>query len=574
MLSGLGSFDPNRHRLTLDFKTVDKSSAASGEGFIPDDLAIALKEYVKSASAEQRDALEKAVSESPVSKKRITALKNCIKAQNPKEYKKIRDVFVAYAQGAQSSSKSLGKASAPKMEASAALPELPDLPGLDDFSPKPTAPKVSAEQTLQIQQLVTEINTAFGSELKAIEDITPAEIKEFMPVVVASLISKKEPFSEESIHKAAQFIKKYPDLVADIDPALKEHFINTSDVLKSGVFTRAQETSSGGVYMGAYHGQTRVVVKPRKEEYLAPYNPRASFIVPGRPPIITRGPLGSPVRRGNFSGDASLRERDAYVTDYQDGNFSKTPPTFLVAIHKRGPMMSEGGALKECSVQAFVPGRTPKKEDLPKLAQASLEAIVYADIDEGNADRHLGGNLFMLPDGSVQRIDQGMTRGITADECKFSWISLPQVAHPMTAATRDKIANQNLGLRLMCLKDLGLPKEAIELERTRILLKKEAAAAGLTFFDIGVIMLPIPGPSGSIICEFRSLLERGRASGGVEGEIKKTVENIQGWKKSVEKLHEARNKAAFDKHIKDLSVSHPYLAHILSKHIQFLRGKL
>lgn len=547
-LSSLRGYDRSSHQVTEDFRLVPKGKADGP--CLPDDLAEALGNYLKMASDEQITALQKSLSKGVDFKDKIVRLKSRIKKQAPDAYAKMQPIFQAYAPGKG------GVIVTPK---------------LSHQPLQPQRPQVSSPE--ELKQAISLINRALGSELRYIESLSMEDLTSFMPPIFIASVSRKDPFTEAQIHSLADLIQSHPHLFTEVDGALIEHVQNISRVLNSGSFERAKEASASGVYMGSYKGKKMVVVKPQAEELKGPYNPRAKgYLMPDGTMYETRAPMGTAIRNGFVSGEGSLRERDAYVTDLNDGLFSKTPPTLLVKITRRAPMVQEGTSMsKICSIQAFVEGKTPKKSELSLLSQEGLERVAYADIDEGNADRHLAGNLFMTTSGDVQRIDQGMTRGPEVDCCEFGWMDTYQVSRPMMELSRKKIAEQKPEIRRALLESLGVSPKAIELELARIEVKKSAAKLGLTFYDIGVILTPVLDKDRKKVCEFENILKRAEGSKDLKKEIDAVTTSIRDWKVHIASLH-ASNPREARKTARKM-IDHPSVYRALARHLEVLGGK-
>lgn len=560
-LSSLQGYNNASHQITEDFHLVPKGNANSI--CLPDDLAESLVGYIREASSEQIAELEKSISKGADPAEQLARLRGKLKKQDPDKYEKMRPLFKAYTQEL----KGATGADAFKVAAKAE----PSTPRVEPkAAPKSTTPGSSPAE---LKETIRLINQALGSELKYIEDLSIEELSSFMPPVFLGSISRKEPFTETQIHRLADLMQSRPKLFAQVDKALLNHIVRTSQVLRSGTFERAAEASASGVYMGSLNGRKTIVIKPQAEELKGPYNPRTKgYLLPDGSVYQTRAPMGTAIRNGFVSGEGSLRERDAYITDLNDGLFSKTPPTLLIKVRRRPPMIQEGTSpSKICSVQAFVEGKTPKKHELPTLSQEGLERVAYADIDEGNADRHLAGNLFMTPSGDVQRIDQGMTRGPEANCCKFGWMDTYQVSRPMTELSRRKIEEQSPSIRKTLLESLGVPAKAIDLELARIQIKKSAAKAGLTFYDIGAILTPVLDRHKKESCEFVNILKRAEGSGNLQKEIDTVTASIRDWKAHISREYASSPQKATDA-VKGM-IDHPYVYRALARHLQILGGK-
>lgn len=506
-IDNLGKFDPDKHALTRDYDVISKAEI-QGRKVVPDKYARALKDYVKGASEAQKKALEAVVTAAKGS--RLKAIQKFLTSAESGSDSRVQMVFTAHKSH------------------------------MHTPPPPPTAQAMATPQkaaTLPVADAaIKEINAALQTTLPT--GISSEDASEVIALSLEGILMSKEPMKEGQLHKIAKLAETNPGFFSQVEPALKDHLIHTSNVLKGGGFSRHTAcTPSSGVYFGSYHGVTRIVVKPALEEYKTPYNPNRGFLVPGIGSVSAKGDVGTALRHGHFSGDAAQRECAAYITDKSDGLFARTPPTIYVRIQRRDPMVKEpGSAYKTCAIQAYLQGRPVEKSDLTTLRQEELERLAYADIDEGNADRHFSGNLFLRKDGSLQRIDQGLTRGTAPDDCRFDWRQLSQLTYPMLPQTIEKIEKQNLSERLHILQSIGIPKEAIELEKARILLKKEGAKAGLTFYDISGILQPRPGAEGKTECMFSDMMQRAKSS-SIESEISQAVATVKQWKDHVEGLY-------------------------------------
>jgi len=531
LIDNLGDFDPEKHALTRDYEIIPKSQIA-GRKVIPDKTARALKSYVDRASAQQREALEAAYTKAKGG--RLKAIAKFIESDSSGADPRIRDIFSAYKMQRH------GPPPPPSADAAHATPPAPD-------------------------SLIDRVNTLFA--IQAPKGMSRADLSELISASMYGLIIRKEPLSESTIHKIARLAEETPDLFIKADTALTAHIIQTSKTLKEGSIRRITENNpSSGVYVGSHEGTSRIVIKPALEEYKTPYNPRGGFIIPGVGVSSAKGETGTPLRKGYLSGDAASRECAAYATDFLDGKYARTLPTLYIKLRHRHPMIREGTSInKTCAVQAFAEGRPVEKGDLPKISKADLEALAYTDIDEGNSDRHFSGNLFLRPDGRLQRIDQGLTRGTSPNECRLDWRQCRQLISPMLPQTKEKIAAQDISSRLHALESLGIPAKAIELEKARILLKKAAARAGLTFYDIAAILTAKKSEPGAL-CEFASLLTR---SGDLEENINACVANVKQWKDHVANLYAADPSAA-QKAVDEQA--YPHLRSSMRAHILYLQG--
>lgn len=527
LIDNLERFDPSRDALTSDFELVAKSSLEGRSvKLISQPIVNALQDYVRTASAEQKTRLEQAAS---AARGRLTAVKHVIKEDDGGYYKKIRPLFTA-------------------------------AHGLSAAAPPP-ADRAHIEA----------INRAFHAKLTS--DVATSELPDIVEGLLFGILLSSKPISETQLHAIAGCAEHYPALFSKVPEDLVLHITRTSITLQEGNFQRATGNVSSGVYFGIHGGKRYIVVKPALEEYKTPFHPnKEGFVLPSGKVVEARGKIGTPVRSGHVSGEAAGRECIAYTTDLMDGHFAKTAPSLLVQIRHRSPMVKEGTSpYKIANIQAFVPGRVMEQSDYAHLNKQDLERVAYADIDEGNADRHFKGNLFVQEGGGIQRIDQGLTRGSAPDSCSFGWRNLPQLAHPLTAATKEHIQQQDIGKRIHILRSFGLSEEAIKLEEARILLKKKGVEKGLTFYDLSAILAPRQGADASSTqCEFTDIMRRA-AESCVEAEIDRAVTTVAQWKAHVAALHQDKPTEAWA--IARAS-PYPHLRDAMIVHLKRLEGKL
>lgn len=128
----------------------------------------------------------------------------------------------------------------------------------------------------------------------------------------------------------------------------------------------------------------------------------------------------------------------------------------------------------------------------------SVHRIGILDIRLLNTDRH-GGNMLVV---SRQNDDNGSECGydlvpidhafclpeFLGDDVWFEWLSWPQAKEPFDESTLEYIRSLDIEEDCAVLRDLGFRPSAIVIARLTHLILQKGAEAGLTLYDIGMIL--------------------------------------------------------------------------------------
>jgi hypothetical protein len=141
----------------------------------------------------------------------------------------------------------------------------------------------------------------------------------------------------------------------------------------------------------------------------------------------------------------------------------------------------------------------------------------------------------------------------------------------MLPETIAKIRGQDIDLRTQTLRSLGIPERAIELERARILLKKEAAEQGLSFYDLSATLVYRKAGEKSAFAQMMGRIDKGA---GLSDEIKAMVSTIAGWKRHIATLH-GRDRPAAWKEVRsgEVAKAYPHLQACMNGQLLLLEGR-
>eukprot|EP01115_Flamella_aegyptia_P003207 TRINITY_DN1528_c0_g1_i1.p1 TRINITY_DN1528_c0_g1~~TRINITY_DN1528_c0_g1_i1.p1 ORF type:complete len:377 (+),score=131.53 TRINITY_DN1528_c0_g1_i1:379-1509(+) len=281
---------------------------------------------------------------------------------------------------------------------------------------------------------------------------------------------------------------------------------------KSGISPELCEEGVGGTYFmrDEFHHPIGVF-KPQDEEPYHINNPKGySF---RRNSVVG-------LKQGIQIGEAAIRECAAYMLDHN--NFAGVPATDLALcqhpdLHYQSedtsieddmfPMEDMLAEIKPTKVkvgsfQEFVKHdgdcEDISRKFIEKFSVSEVHKICQLDIRLLNSDRHGGNILYKKYVNELQiesyqliPIDHGYTLPATLDEGYFVWLTWPQAKLPIEGSTKAYIDALNVEEEVQQLKEKfgeTIREEHFKVLRICNMLLKTAANAGLTFYDIAVIM--------------------------------------------------------------------------------------
>jgi len=325
----------------------------------------------------------------------------------------------------------------------------------------------------------------------------------------------------------------------DLKPVIEDAW----NGLKVGRAPELCEEGVGGTYfMHNVAGKKIAVFKPQDEE---PYNVNN--------PKGYRPRRGSEVgiREGILVGEAALRECAAYLLDHD--NFTKVPVTDLVlcnhhAFYKerivlkeeleyeeviRSPRLPPTSKIKLGSFQSFIQHDGNCEEIGPamisKFPVEEVQKIAQLDIRLMNNDRH-GGNILYRKIKNSQGdltyelipIDHGYTLPSTLDEAWFEWLHWPQAKQKISEPVLEYIKKLDVDHEISLLKkkfDNTIRDEHIGNFKIANILLKKAASAGLTFYQIGSMIVRSKLTVPSLL---EGMCEKATKRSSIDGKTKDT----------------------------------------------------
>lgn len=233
--------------------------------------------------------------------------------------------------------------------------------------------------------------------------------------------------------------------------------------------------TSQGTYMLRKRASKNLigVFKPTAEEQ-APMNARRKMSI------------SNAVRQGIVLGDAAIKERAAFLLDFN--NFAGVPRTETVLI-ETGDAVQRKGSLQEfcehmCTSEDIGPSMYDKE---------NIHAIALLDLRLFNLDRHVG-NLLVKKLGKdkyqLVPIDHGLSLPSfrTLSDAVFCWSSWKQASLSISPSTKSYIASLKPFQDVVALKNIGLRDECILTYVLCTLLVQEFVQADRTLADIANIM--------------------------------------------------------------------------------------
>uniref|UniRef100_A0A0C9RLB9 1-phosphatidylinositol 4-kinase n=1 Tax=Wollemia nobilis TaxID=56998 RepID=A0A0C9RLB9_9CONI len=296
-----------------------------------------------------------------------------------------------------------------------------------------------------------------------------------------------EPVTASSRHKLSQ--------------TLQEMIKDMREGLASGQCPVMSKEGSGGAYF--MHGPTGTkyigVFKPIDEEPMAVNNPR------GLPISLN----GEGMKKGTRVGEGAYREIAAYILDHplsgprslvgDEIGFAGVPPTMMIrcshsAFHLAAGFDKSGLEPKMGSLQKFVESYSNCEDMGPAAFPVDeVHKITVLDLRLANADRH-GGNILVCRGGessiSLVPIDHGYCLPENFEDCTFEWLYWPQARQPYKYETLKYIESLDADKDIELLKFHGwnLSLECSRVLRVSTMLLKKGAAAGLTPYEIALVM--------------------------------------------------------------------------------------
>jgi hypothetical protein len=266
--------------------------------------------------------------------------------------------------------------------------------------------------------------------------------------------------------------------------------------LEAGVKPNLVEDGLGGTYfIKDRQGKTIAVFKPKDEEPLAPNNPK----------VHAGEGQGPGLKEGVMVGEAGLNEYAAFLLDQASpkGLRAGVCPTALVRVansvfHTAGEdrrsafrtIKDKVGSFQlfaqhDCTSEDIGPSRFPDDQ---------VHRIAALDIRLCNTDRHSGNILVKENGGAVEAlvpIDHGYALPGEIGEATFEWLSWPAAKQPFSAGMRSDILAIDVGATEAMLRKRipELRAECLRTLRVGTLLLQRGVEAGLTAFDIGMLMV-------------------------------------------------------------------------------------
>jgi len=238
------------------------------------------------------------------------------------------------------------------------------------------------------------------------------------------------------------------------------------------------EEGVGGSYFVVDSDSRKIgIFKPTDEEPGAPNNPKNLIDKPLLPP-----------------GGGAAREVAAFLLDHQGR--AGVPRTYLLNDVQHSKWRSPNGSLvsKSGSIQAFVENAGDTSSLGASLfSTENVHAIGVLDIRLFNMDRN-SENLLAVPCGNGQReyrlvpIDHAFILPSKLDNAYFEWFTWKQAKTPFSAETLQYIADLDIEADANTLASLGIAEDCIRTMRLSTTVLKKGAAAGLSLYDIALLV--------------------------------------------------------------------------------------
>lgn len=310
----------------------------------------------------------------------------------------------------------------------------------------------------------------------------------------------------ERATQASRKVEFLPGTLCRETRCVHDTMMEAARALDCGIKPDLVEDGFGGTYfIKNCMGVAVAVFKPRDEEPMAPNNPKRH---PGRG--------GAGLKEGVLVGEVAINEYAAFLLDR-----SVTPvlragvqPTALVRIENSvfHDTSEDRNAIfrsikdKTGSFQLFAQHDCTAEDMGPSLFPVDqVHRIAVLDIRLCNTDRHVGNILLRKCGGelSLIPIDHGYALPGEVGEAMFDWLSWPAAKKPFSDEMRREIlaVDPDRVERLLTAR-IPLRTECLTTLRICTVLLQTGAEAGLTAFDIGMLMTRedlIDGQSTSVL---------------------------------------------------------------------------
>ncbi len=263
------------------------------------------------------------------------------------------------------------------------------------------------------------------------------------------------------------------------------------------------------------------VFKPADEEPVSMSPPDSLISSPS--PVHPRGSPdllegnGSRAARmaaaGFHPGEGAFKEVAAYVLDHR--NFSKVPQTALARCTLVADSSASNLKTKMGAFQVYVenvgdaddwgPGKFPL-EDVHRIATLDIRTLNY--------DRH-GGNILVTKDGNgafgLVPIDHAFTLPEVVQAVPWAvWMDWPAAKAPLSEETLRYIAGLEPDLEARMLHDElcgALRNRSYRSLKLATRLLQKGAAAGLSLYDIGILIYTREGEGEPLKSEFEKIVD-------------------------------------------------------------------
>lgn len=286
-----------------------------------------------------------------------------------------------------------------------------------------------------------------------------------------------------------------------LSPALQDMIKVMREGLECGQCPIMTKEGSGGAYFMQDPTGTKFigVFKPIDEEPMAVNNPR------GLPISLN----GEGLKKGTRVGEGAYREIAAYILDHpasgprsmggDETGFAGVPPTMMIrcshsAFHLAAGFDRSRQESKMGSLQKFVDSYSNCEDMGPAAFPVDeVHKITVLDLRLANTDRH-GGNILVCKgeQSSIRLvpIDHGYCLPDKFEDCTFEWLYWPQARQPYKPETLKYIETLDADKDIELLRSHGwnLSLECARVLRVSTMLLKKGAAAGLTPYEIALIM--------------------------------------------------------------------------------------
>ncbi|GLJ16678.1 hypothetical protein SUGI_0286430 [Cryptomeria japonica] len=286
-----------------------------------------------------------------------------------------------------------------------------------------------------------------------------------------------------------------------LSPAFQHMIKVMREGLERGQSPNMSKEGSGGAYFMQDPTGTKFigVFKPIDEEPMAVNNPR------GLPISLN----GEGLKSGTRVGEGAYREIAAYILDHpasgprsmggDETGFAGVPPTMMIrcshsAFHLAAGFDRSRQESKMGSLQKFVDSYSNCEDMGPAAFPVDeVHKITVLDMRLANTDRH-GGNILVCKgeQSSIRLvpIDHGYCLPDKFEDCTFEWMYWPQAQQPYKPETLKYIESLDADKDIELLRCHGwnLSLECSRVLRVSTMLLKKGAAAGLTPYEIALIM--------------------------------------------------------------------------------------